>query len=185
MTTATLRREVEVDTKLADLWGQESKIRGYRDGTKLSLADSLGIKPEYVTRTRREVRQSAAELLALAETKLAEGSTSAMTRRRIEENAERWRNYTASIEAIREEAKPLEAIFAAAPWSRFFLVQNHGGHIHSSMHCSTCRPTTPFGWLPNLSGLTEEDAVTEHGPLLCSVCYPTAPVEWTLGNVKS
>lgn len=64
-------------------------------------------------------------------------------------------------------------------WSRFFLVT--GGHIHSSMGCHTCYPTTEFGWLPQLSGLTEADAVAVYGPVLCSVCYPSAPVESTGG----
>lgn len=65
-------------------------------------------------------------------------------------------------------------------WSRFFVVP--GGHIHSSMECWTCNngaePTT-FGWLPSLSGMTEADAVAEHGAILCTACFPTAPVEWT------
>lgn len=68
-------------------------------------------------------------------------------------------------------------------WTRFFLVQNNGGHIHSSMNCSTCYPTTEFGWLPELSGKTEPDAVAEHGAILCTVCYPSAPTEWTMGRV--
>lgn len=67
-------------------------------------------------------------------------------------------------------------------WSRFFLVNNVGGHIHSSMGCSTCRPTTEFSWLPTLSGLTEAEAVAEHGAILCTVCFPSAPVEWTNGH---
>lgn len=65
-------------------------------------------------------------------------------------------------------------------WDRFFMVP--GGHIHSSMSCSTCNnghDLTTFGWLPDLSGLTEADAVAAHGALLCTVCYPSAPVEWT------
>lgn len=69
---------------------------------------------------------------------------------------------------------------ARGGWSRFFLVT--GGHIHSSMNCSTCnngQNFTSFGWLPALSGLTEKDAVDAHGALLCTVCYPSAPVEWT------
>ncbi len=40
-------------------------------------------------------------------------------------------------------------------WSRFFLVP--GGHIHSSLNCSTCNKegkSTNFGWLPDLSGCT-------------------------------
>ena len=65
-------------------------------------------------------------------------------------------------------------------WSRFFLVL--GGHIHSSLNCSTCNKegkSTNFGWLPDLSGLAEDDAVKEHGAILCTVCYPSAPVEHT------
>jgi len=65
-------------------------------------------------------------------------------------------------------------------WSRFFLVP--GGHIHSSMYCSTCNKAnqpTEFQWLPELSGLTEDDAVKDYGAILCTVCYPNAPVEFT------
>lgn len=81
-----------------------------------------------------------------------------------------------------EEASEIEAPFYKNPWNRFFLV--HGGHIHRSMDCSTCYPTTQFGWLPDLSGLTEADAVEAHGARLCSVCFPTAPIEWTVGIAK-
>jgi len=75
-----------------------------------------------------------------------------------------------------------EAPYRQLRWSRFFLVQNNGGHIHSSMSCSTCNKlgqSTQFGWLPQLSGDTEADAVAAHGAILCTVCYPSAPVEWT------
>jgi hypothetical protein len=84
-------------------------------------------------------------------------------------------------EALAETA-PYEAEYQRRPWSRFFLVQNNGGHIHSSMSCSTCNKrgqSTRFGWLPELSGKTEPEAVAEHGAILCTVCYPSAPVEWT------
>lgn len=60
-------------------------------------------------------------------------------------------------------------------WTRFFLVE----HIHNSRSCHTLRPTTRIGWLPNVSGLTEREAVAEHGATLCTVCFPTAPVELT------
>jgi hypothetical protein len=65
-------------------------------------------------------------------------------------------------------------------WSRFFLVP--AGHIHSSMNCSSCnrgKNATVFTWLPELSGLTEADAVAAHGAWLCTTCFPTAPVEHT------
>ena len=90
--------------------------------------------------------------------------------------------YEASQEAalrILQETLPYEAEYRRRPWSRFFLVSNSGGHIHSSMHCSTCYPTTRYAWLPELSGQSEPEAVAAHGAILCTVCYPTAPVEWT------
>jgi hypothetical protein len=80
---------------------------------------------------------------------------------------------------IKAETEPYEDEYRSRPWSRFFLVQNNGGHIHSSMHCSTCYPTTRFGWLPEFSGQTEAEAVAKHGAILCTVCYPSAPTEWT------
>jgi hypothetical protein len=68
-------------------------------------------------------------------------------------------------------------------WSRFFLVVSSvGGHVHSSMDCSTCnngKDFTDFNWLPELSGLTEADAVASQGAILCTVCYPSAPIHFT------
>jgi hypothetical protein len=95
------------------------------------------------------------------------------------------KNTRSVLRSVQEEIAPLDAEYDRRPWSRFFLVQNTGGHIHRTMSCATCYPTTSFGWLPDLSGMTEADAVAAHGPLLCSVCYPSAPVEWTLGKPKS
>ena len=72
-------------------------------------------------------------------------------------------------------------------WSRYFLVMSSNGHIHSHMDCSTChngRGRTVFGWLTDMSGLTEADAVSEYGGILCTVCYPTAPTEWTEGESR-
>ncbi|AON96743.1 hypothetical protein SEA_GENGAR_88 [Mycobacterium phage Gengar] len=66
-------------------------------------------------------------------------------------------------------------------WLRFFLVQD--GHIHSSTYCGSLRPTTRIGWLPELSGETEAEAVAAHGAMLCTRCFPSAPVEWTRGKV--
>lgn len=83
----------------------------------------------------------------------------------------------------REEIAEQEAAYTG--WSRFFLVTSSSGHVHSSMHCSTCRPTTTYGWMPELSGQTETQAVTLLGPSLCSVCFPTAPVEHVGGKITA
>jgi hypothetical protein len=88
-----------------------------------------------------------------------------------------------SAQAIGEivaKIKEMERVYTG--WSRFFLVTSSSGHIHSSMHCSTCRPTTTFGWMPQLSGKTEAEAVETCGPTLCSVCFPEAPLDWQSGK---
>lgn len=91
----------------------------------------------------------------------------------------------AEASALTAQARPYEAQFAARRWSRFFIVRNNGGHIHSSMDCPTCYPTTQFGWLPQLSGLSEADAVADQGEILCSICFPSAPVAWTSGTSRA
>lgn len=99
-------------------------------------------------------------------------------------NLRRIADLEAQRDAIIEAAEPLRlaAIRLDAElytgWQRFYLVQ----HIHSSQHCSSFRPTTRVGWLPNLSGLTEAEAVAEHGAILCTICFPSAPTEWTNGT---
>ena len=74
---------------------------------------------------------------------------------------------------------------ARGGWSRFFLAQSSNGHIHSSTRCQTCNrmgKATSFGWLTDLSGASEAEAVEKCGPLLCTVCFPSAPLEWTNGR---
>jgi hypothetical protein len=90
----------------------------------------------------------------------------------------------AELDRCGTDQRPLDDRYNASPWSRFFLVTSSDGHIHSSMSCSTCRVTTEFGWLPELSGQTEADAVAAHGPLLCTVCFPSTRSGWTAGQRK-
>ena len=82
---------------------------------------------------------------------------------------------TAEAEPLRDAARALDAELYEG-WARFFMVQ----HIHASAHCSSFRSTTRVGWLPSVSGLTEAEAVAEHGSTLCTICFPSAPVELTM-----
>ncbi len=107
------------------------------------------------------------------------------------ENRERWAaDSRAEVEKAEAKLVELRPGLAAAMktaqdmdkaeyagWQRFFLVE----HIHSSQHCSSFRATTRIGWLPELSGLTEAEAVAEKGAILCTICFPSAPVEFTRG----
>lgn len=110
---------------------------------------------------------------------------SSYTPERLHDLLSKRDSLTAQTFSILAESNPYEDEFDRRPWSRFFLVDNHGGHVHSSRRCSTCnngKYMTRFGWLPTLSGQTEEQAVAEQGAILCTVCYPSAPVEWTQGK---
>lgn len=86
----------------------------------------------------------------------------------------------------RHAALPYEAEFVRrGGWSRFFIVNNTGGHVHSSMTCNTCFSSTSFSWLPALSGGTEETMVAEFGEMACTVCFPSAPVMKGFGDGTS
>jgi hypothetical protein len=94
----------------------------------------------------------------------------------IERHEAKIAEFEPQAQALREVAVDMEEEYEG--WSRFFLVQ----HIHKSQYCSSFRPSTRIGWLPDVSGLTEAEAVAEYGAILCTICFPSAPVEWTRGK---
>lgn len=80
------------------------------------------------------------------------------------------------ISDLSDQIAPLELEYRArGGWTRAFIVQNSNGHIHSSMSCNTCFPTTSYGWLTQVSGLDEAEIVDQAADMACTVCYPTAP----------
>lgn len=182
------RHEAVIDTQLAEIWGKSREVAAKLDRNKLSLARAVGIRPHYVTRNRQEIRQTLTEIIALAEEKAKDerplGGYSDIDFSPARYFLAEREKLLATARELADEAKPLNDQYERERWSRFFLVTNSNGHIHESMHCSTCYPRTMFAWLPELSGLTEADAVGAHGPHLCSVCFPTAPVEWTVGTAE-
>ena len=190
-----MRHEVEVDTRLAALWETEQKALQDIAMTRDSLHRLNGEKKDSWSRKAQWAQ--------------SDDQTEDEVRAKVEDEAGPWfftgsdgvrrlvypgtyalerLNYLDEQRRVlgkaRAEAQPLEEEFDEKRWSRFFLVTNTNGHIHRSMACSTTFPTTRWAWLPDLSGLTEEDAVKAQGPRLCSVCFPSAPVEWTVGVTK-
>lgn len=100
----------------------------------------------------------------------------------VAKNPERKAELEVTIKAARaalaeldKRAEPLEALYRANPWTRFFLVP--GGHLHSSRRCSSLRWNTILYWLPEYSGKTEADIVALAGEKACTICYPSAPVD--------
>jgi hypothetical protein len=82
------------------------------------------------------------------------------------------------VQQVEMEMAPFHAEYERrGRWTRFFLVTNANGHIHTSMHCATCFPDTEFGWLPQYSGMTDEEIVERESYRACTVCLPIAPAE--------
>lgn len=165
--TTELTREGIIDTELSVLNRDYSRTEDRLSRTIADIHGFAGDRPRH----REPFKLTYAEALAKA---LSDYEVSAS---HLSAKVDEFR---AEMSRLRLRINELNALFAAERWSRFFIVP--GGHIHSSMDCSTCNKMgqlTQFNWLPELSGKTEEDAVAAHGALLCTVCYPSAPVHWT------
>jgi hypothetical protein len=186
---ATFDRQhaVDTDTALAELyeagWKISATLSGAIDGLHYSLRERLMGAGR--GRSPRRWPTSTPEAEAQIRAKIADPLTMPWQRSEMEKQLVRIERLRAEWDEIRTRELPLIAEYDRLRWPRFFLVtSSSGGHIHRDMHCSTCYPDTRYAWLPQLSGLTEADAVAAKGPLLCSVCYPSAPLEWTIGETK-
>jgi hypothetical protein len=164
-TSAIHALAVGVDTKLADINGKLA----YQRRVIHSCSDSIARADRAIAADIANGRKPSAQPY---------GIDISQQQARIDAAEEK-------IAELEAEADPLHDVYDQHRWSRFFLVLNTNGHIHRSTFCATCFPTTEFGWLPEVSGLTEAEAVAAHGEILCSVCYPSAPVEWTSGISNS
>lgn len=83
--------------------------------------------------------------------------------------------YRARLKELRDEAAPYNAEYLRRGWHRYFLVKNSNGHVHRGMDCSTCYPTTEYGWLVHLADCDETAMVDEYGTMACTICFPDAP----------
>ena len=81
------------------------------------------------------------------------------------------------IYKVNVEIRALNEIYDQDPWTRAFLVLASNGHVHSSMDCSTCFPTTRYQWLIQYSNDDENTIVEDAGKDACTICYPSAPAE--------
>lgn len=103
----------------------------------------------------------------------------AMYRTKIQTSEEIVKTNAATLEEFSAIETACNKEFARrGGWTRFWIVINSNGHIHSSTSCTTCFPTTQYGWLPNLSGSTDAEVVELAGMSACTICFPDAPVEF-------
>lgn len=93
--------------------------------------------------------------------------------RSIDQAIERLSEAHAEYEYAREQYVEVSKQYEG--WTRAYLVP--GGHIHSSMQCSSCYPSTQYSWLTSLSGADEAEIIEYAKEVACTVCYPDAPVE--------
>ena len=96
---------------------------------------------------------------------------------KIQESRDKAAKIKLEISFINIEIGKLNAIYNQDPWTRAFLVINSNGHVHSSMDCSTCFPTTRYQWLIQYSNDDEATIVEDAGEDACTICYPSAPAE--------
>lgn len=158
-----------------------------RESSFQMLAHYAGARTAYIGRTKflsfdGRTRATRQDIIAKAEEIAAPAGSYKMVQchKYLAELAENEAAHAAAVAAVEESHQEW---VDNGKWNRFFLVE--GGHIHSSTGCSSLRPTTRIGWLPELSGETEAEAVEMYGSVLCSKCFPSAPVEHTLGRVKT
>lgn len=175
----------QVDELLADLWEREGKQHALAAAVYVRAHYAIGEKARFVgAQGRREWPTSDEHALAecrkLVEAGFEVKPWSSGDPAKVVASYE---EIIKELARISDEQQVLGNEFRRrGGWSRFYLVTSSDGHIHDSMSCSTCRPSTRYGWLPKVSGLSAADAVAEYGPLLCSVCFPGAPVEWCVGR---
>ncbi len=96
---------------------------------------------------------------------------------KIQESIEKVAKIKLEIGKVNIEIAKLNNIYKQDPWTRAFLVLASNGHVHSSMDCNTCFPTTRYNWLVQYSNDDENTIVEDAGQDACTICYPSAPAE--------
>lgn len=76
-----------------------------------------------------------------------------------------------------DEVAPLNEAYRAQRWTRFYLVTNSNGHVHTSTECETCFADTSFGWLTQFSGTEQDEMGKLSGMDACARCFPNLPAE--------
>jgi len=153
--TVEIAKAREVDTRIAAAWSEYHIVADKVADAKKSISNNEKTIKMYMGRRNAEhVINSLTRRNADLESMVAE--------------------LTVQAALLAENAQAIDDAEYTG-WTRFFLVK----HIHNTTHCSSFRPTTRIGWLPDVSGLTEVEAVKEHGETLCTICFPSAPTELT------
>lgn len=171
----TAQSPVEIDTRLADLYGQEQRALRTIEQAEYRVMSAAGIR---CVGYGRNATWSVPVADGFAKARQRAETDQTWSGRKCGEALAAHEAAREAWEKIRGEAEALNVEFERrGGWTRAFLVTD--GHVHSSMSCPTCnRGTyrTQFHWLVEFSGHTEAEVVEAAADRACTVCYPSAPV---------
>lgn len=160
---------VEVDTLLLPIWNEMGRqnwvaMMAHLDIEEAELTIARETDPEYLAKQGEyHAKYGAPQNIKYAEEKIAKAN-------------ETLRGVVEAMAKLTDQERPYTAeYYRRGTWHRYFLVLNSNGHIHRETSCSTCFPTTRYGWIVKLSGCDEEEMVEEYGETACTVCFPDAP----------
>jgi len=185
-TTATAQladqTPAQIDTQLAALYSEKAKIAQTIEHAYSTLHYKANDKKRYYGRSRVGMwTMTDQQALDTVHAMLDAGTLAPYDVTSTQQTLANLVVAQGQLNQAKTQIAELDAEYMRRPWSRFLEVTSSNGHIHSSMFCSTCnngKQMTEFAWHPQLSGLTEAEAVAQLGPLLCSTCFASAPVEW-------
>lgn len=172
---------VEVDTALEAFWLTEQDLTQQYGFAVSAVYRTVGRRPvgekPYAYDRNPKPEASLEQALALLDAAIAKpNSEKAYDEFGAEKVKAKYEAARAALVECKQAQEPFNQEYREERWTRAWLVLNTGGHIHSTRACSTCFVTTPFGWLPQVSGMDEAEIVAQAGEAACTVCYPSAPV---------
>lgn len=168
----TTQTPVEIDTLLLPIWQEVARLEDIHFGAHLTAIDAKADLANYADEAWLAKNNYADDYhrtyhlpgqIERAEARLAGALATKAAVKAV---------WPALLDAERPYAIEFER---RGGWHRYYLVMNTNGHVHRETNCSTCFPTTRYGWLVNLSGCNEEEMVNEYGETACTVCFPDAP----------
>ena len=167
---------LQIDTRLSDLYDQFATAARRKTWESESLHEAAGdkltssrwAKTKVWAMTDDEAAEKVAAIATTDQTWRGSQAKGALTK--YEDAAEQ-------VDIILAEISALNAEYRRRPWTRAFLVQASNGHVHSSMDCSTCYPTTQYAWMVSYAAKDESEIIEAAGEKACTICYPNAPVD--------
>lgn len=193
ISTAGRERFIAYDKRSNELLFEVSQARSNYLKSVLAVESELfgstykrTIKPESVVLQVSEYLASLPEDVAVAE---FDGSSDSARVQAYQQWLSLWRECRSYADVYSSALSARNDHRDAYPGHNSFLLVGNG-HLHKSRACGSfknpgyslrtgkVRAGTEYSLVPELAGLTFEDAVAVFGAVLCSKCFPEAPVDY-------